>query len=306
MALRFSILTPSYNQAEFIERCIQSVLKQDVHGTQHIIMDGGSTDGTVEILKRYDSQLYAWRSEKDEGQSDALRKALDLATNEIIGWINTDDYYEPNIFGRVAEEFERHPRAVIVYGDHRQVTASGEQIRLNRHWRFDYEVCKVQTPIITNCAAFFRRDRLIECGGFDPRYHYCMDWELYIRLMAGNQQWRQIRHPLGCMTMHLLSKTATSTEKFMREIWEIRRRYFPGWSDDEIERYRKRQERRMKWHMLLDGVFFEKVWFKFVTERHYTQYFGGTPPRLPLVSRMIDRLDPVAPLTAQPDVQKNP
>jgi glycosyltransferase involved in cell wall biosynthesis len=293
MSIKFSILTPSYNQGEFLEQNIQSVLNQDVEGTQHIIMDGGSTDRTIDVLKKYDSRLFAWRSEKDKGQADALCKALDLATNEVVGWLNTDEYYEPNIFKLVANEFEKHPNAVVVYGDHRQVLATGEVIRVNRHWRFDYDVCRVQTPIITNCAAFFRRDRLIECGGFDPKYHYCMDWDLYIRLMRGNQGWCRLRRILSNFTMHPVSKTATAPEKFMAEIWDIRHREFPGMTDAQIEALRLRQVRRMKRHMLLDGVLLGKVWFKLVKERHYPQLFGFQSYRMPVISKVIDWLDPV-------------
>ena len=113
--LKFSVITPSFNNAQYIEQTIKSVLEQNYPNFEHIVIDGGSTDGTVEILKKH-SHL-KWVSEKDEGQADALNKGFRMATGDIIAWINSDDWYEPNIFGNIAEWFERNPDKNIVMGD---------------------------------------------------------------------------------------------------------------------------------------------------------------------------------------------
>jgi len=284
--MRFSILTPSYNQAAFLERNIHSVLDQDVTEVEHIVMDGGSTGSTTEILKQYGDKV-RWVSEKDNGQADALNKALAMATGDLLGWLNVDEYYEPQIFAKISEVFRQNPDVVMVYGDFRRVTASGEAIRINRQWRFDFDVCQVQTVIVQNCAAFFRRDRVIECGGFDASWHYVLDWELYLRLMRGNQKWVKLNQVLGNFTMHALAKTSSAPEEFDREIQRLRRREFPKWTDEQIEEHRLKQVRRMQMHMLMDGVLWEKIWFKLVRQAKYADVFGGAGVEVPVLSRFL-------------------
>lgn len=305
--MKFSILTPSFNQAAFLEKNIQSVLNQNVEGTQHIVMDGGSKDGSADILRRYNDKLYHWVSEKDDGQTDALSKGLAKATNEIVGWSNSDEYYEPNVFGLVRDAFEKNPDAVLVYGDFRRVTPTGETIRVNRQYSFDYDVCRIYSPIFANCAAFFRRDRMLEVGGFDPSWDYIMDWEFYIRFMRGGQRWVRIPRILGNFTMHQMSKTAiahdfntdagkarsTFQEKFAAETKRLMDREFPGVSEDELRRMRKKQMRRAMWLMMKDGVLAEKVYFKVFRQRHYAAYFGDTGDRVPVLSRVLDWVSPV-------------
>ena len=113
--MKISIITPSYNQAQFIERTILSVLNQDYKDIEYIIMDGGSTDGTVEILKKYSDHII-WKSEKDNGQSDAINKGLKMATGDIVAYLNSDDTYQPGAFKEVATFFEKNPDKKWVYG----------------------------------------------------------------------------------------------------------------------------------------------------------------------------------------------
>lgn len=292
--MRFSILTPSFNQGAFLEKNIRSVKQQDVAADQieHIIMDGGSTDGTVEVLKKYGDGLAYWVSEADGGQSDALAKALARATGDIIGWINVDEFYEPGIFRAVSDAFEQNPDAVLVYGNFRRVTPDGKTIRVNRQWRFDYDVCRTVTPTAANCAAFFRRDRLIDVGGFDSSWECIMDWEMFIRLMRGPKSWVRLDRVLGNFTMHRQSKTAMIQPKFAAEMKRLRQREFPELDDAAFDRMKRTQIRRMKRHMLLDGVIFEKVWFKLARQRHFAAYFGDSGVRLPVFSRLLDMLSP--------------
>ncbi|MCE9591745.1 MAG: glycosyltransferase [Planctomycetes bacterium] len=292
--MRFSVLTPSFNQGSFLERNIRSVLEQDVPGTEHIICDGGSKDSTVDVLKKYSDRLAYWVSEKDAGQADALNKALGKATGDIIGWINVDEYYEPNIFGLVARAFEENAMAVLVYGDYNRVDPNGKLIRVNRQYSFDYDICRVAAPIVMNCAAFFRRDRLIEVGGFDASYQFMMDWEMYVRLMRGNQGWVRLKKVLANFTMHTASKTSTLQETLYREVRRMKTREFPGVPEVEMVRKVKRAQRHMKWLMLKDGVFFEKVWFNVFRRRHFNAYFGDAATyRIPLLTPLLDIIDPV-------------
>ena len=286
--MRISILTPSFNQGKFLERNIQSVINQDATDVEHIVMDGGSTDETTAILRSHGNQI-RWVSEKDNGQGDALIKALAMASGDIVGWLNVDEYYEPHIFGKVVQAFNESPDAVLVFGDVRRVTADGSTIRINHQWRFDYKVCQVVTPIVFNCAAFFRRQHLLDCGGFDASWQYLMDWELYLRFMRGDQKWIRLNSTtLANFTMHPGSKTSLALAGFRSEIHRLHEREFPNWSQDQIHEHKRKQEWRMRYHMMLDGVIMEKIWFKVVRQRKYRDLFGGLPGKeIPVLSPFL-------------------
>lgn len=246
--MRFSILTPSFNQGQFLDRHIRSVTAQATPGVEieHIVIDGGSTDGSVEVLRRRDADLAYWQSAPDEGQSDALGQALNRATGDVVGWLNSDEFYLPGAIASVAEAFDRKPAAVLVYADYDRVTETGRLIRHTKSWRFDYDVCRVQTPIIMNCAAFLDRRRVVECGGFSRDYHYIMDWDLYTRFMTRTSQYVRLRRPLAQFTVHPESKTVVDPAAFADEISRMRAAMFPGWTEQAIASEQRRQYRRMQ------------------------------------------------------------
>src|SRR5579859_2701917 len=128
---RITIVTPSLNQAAYLERTISSVLDQGYPELEYLVFDGGSTDGSVEILRRYADQIAYWESEQDRGQSHALNKGFERATGELVGWINSDDYYRPGAFAAAAEAFEANPEAEWVCGACRYLNADGS---LNMVW----------------------------------------------------------------------------------------------------------------------------------------------------------------------------
>lgn len=178
----FSVVTPSFNQGAFIEQTIRSVLEQNYPNFEHIIFDGQSTDHTVEVLKRF--RHLTWKSEKDNGQSSALNKALRLARGDIIAWINSDDWYEPGAFLTVANFFARNPDKNIVMGDCRCLDANGRDLGVvvNDERGFE-ELRKYWKPrsIPTQPAIFFRRQLLDEVGLLDETLHYGMDFDLWLR-----------------------------------------------------------------------------------------------------------------------------
>jgi glycosyltransferase involved in cell wall biosynthesis len=181
--IKISILTPSYNQAKYLERNILSVLNQNYPSFEHIIIDGGSTDGTIDILKKYPH--LKWVSEKDNGQADALNKGLKMVAGEIIGWINSDDFYENYIFESVSEEFNDLSTQWII-GD---VTifdeGSGEKIPI-RSVPVTYRGLLKNPDIIKQPAAFFRKSFLEHSGGWDSALHMVMDYDLWLRLSKNN------------------------------------------------------------------------------------------------------------------------
>ncbi|MBD1914968.1 MULTISPECIES: glycosyltransferase family 2 protein [Cyanophyceae] len=179
MSLTFSVVTPSYNQGQFIERTIQSVLTQSGAAIEYTICDGGSTDATVNILKRYKDRL-RWVSELDDGQADAVNKGVAMTHGDIIAWLNSDDIYYPNALAKVAAAFEANPALDIVYGEADWIGENDEVLKAfpTEPWRYNRlkEVCFLCQP-----AVFFKRSMVDRYGGLDKTLQYCMDYELWLR-----------------------------------------------------------------------------------------------------------------------------
>ena len=175
-----SVITPSYNSAEFIEDAILSVSRQSNVSAEHIVVDGGSTDGTLEILKRQDQ--VKWSSESDRGQSDAINKGFLRASGALVGWLNADDYYLPGGLATIAKAAEEHPEADVIYGDCVFVDREGKIVRSKVEHEFDRSVLMYFGCYIPSTSTFFRR-RVIDSGQLlDCEYRVCMDFEYFARL----------------------------------------------------------------------------------------------------------------------------
>jgi len=200
--MKASIITPSYNQAQFVERTILSVLNQDYPDIEYIVMDGGSTDGTVDILKKY-SERIAWISEKDHGQSDAINKGLRMATGEIVAYLNSDDTYEPNAISRVVEFFQKNPEQRWVCGKCKIVDECGREIRkpITFYKNFllrNYSYKKLLTEnFISQPSTFWKTELLAEIGYFNENEHLCMDYEYWLRIGQ--------KYPAGVIDEYLAS-----------------------------------------------------------------------------------------------------
>ena len=185
---KISVVTCSYNQAEFIDDCIQSVLDQQYPNFEHIVIDGASTDGTVEKLKQY--KHLTWISEKDNGQSDALNKGFKMASGEIIAWVNSDDWYVPGTFKTVAEFFTRYPDRNVLMGDCNLVDEKGgifDKV-INHERSFDDMRCFwLPNSIPTQPAIFFRTKLFEDHGLLDTGLNYSMDYDLWLRLSQDNK-----------------------------------------------------------------------------------------------------------------------
>lgn len=180
---KISILTPSYNQGNYIEENIQAVLNQDYLNFEHIIIDGGSTDGTVEILKKYPH--LKWVSERDDGQSDALNKGLAMATGEIIGWINSDDYYEPRIFRDIADRF-KEVSVQWVIGLIKQIYEDIDLVLPIKSPEITYKRLIENPDIVKQQCTFFRKSAIESAGGWNKELYMVMDYDLWIRLSKKN------------------------------------------------------------------------------------------------------------------------
>lgn len=178
--MKLSIVTPSFNQGEFIERTIQSVITQQDDCLEYVVMDGGSTDQTLEILRQYQTHL-TWVSEPDKGQSHAVNKGIMNTSGEIIGWLNSDDIYYPQTFQKIRQFFAKHPEIDVVYGDADFIDREGKKLYRYPTERWNLQrfksVCFISQP-----ATFFRRRVVEQYGLIDESLNFCMDYEYWLRL----------------------------------------------------------------------------------------------------------------------------
>ncbi len=218
---RVSIVTPSYNQAPFLEQTIRSVLAQDHADIEYLVMDGGSTDGSVEIIQRFAGRLAHWVSERDRGQVDALNKGFARSTGDILAWINSDDLYREGAVARVAQFMQRHPEIDIVYGVCDLIDEAGRFVGRLGAPPFDL-AHELTGNLIAQPATFFRRAVYESLGGLDPRYHYAFDYAFW--LQAGMQGYHFASLPapaLAAFRMWQESKSEGSSSRFVPEMLAI-------------------------------------------------------------------------------------
>jgi len=177
-----SIVTPSYNQARFLEATIQSVLQQDYPHIEYFVIDGGSSDGSQEIIERYADRLAGWVSETDQGQTDAINKGFTRARGEVLAWLNSDDTYQPGAVREAVEYLQSHPEAGMVYGDTNFIDEDGRVIGRFPARQTDYRRLRQGYVHIPQQASFFRTELWRQVGPLDPSFYFAMDYDLWVRL----------------------------------------------------------------------------------------------------------------------------
>lgn len=229
-ALKISVITPSYNQARFIERTIKSVLSQAYPCLEYIIVDGGSTDGTISILKKYSDRI-KWVSEKDRGQTNAVNKGIKMSSGHIIGWLNSDDLYEQGALEKVNAFFLNNPSCKWATGLCRIIDADDREARryvklyknmLLRH--FNGYNTLLTTNYISQPATFLRREAFTEFGFFDEKEDRVMDYEYWLRI-GGRYAPCVVNDYLACFRVHAQSKTSGGFNKTFSDELKIARRY---------------------------------------------------------------------------------
>jgi glycosyltransferase involved in cell wall biosynthesis len=188
---KISVITPSYNQGQFIEETIKSVIEQNYPNLEYIIIDGGSTDNSVSIIKKYAKKypkIIRWVSEKDRGQSDAINKGLRMSTGEILCYLNSDDCFTKKTLFKVAEFFRKNPHAEWLTGDYKIVNDKGKEMHSSiglykKLWRkFPYKFTLLLTNYINQPSTFWKRKVYEKVGEFEVKYRYNMDFDYWIRI----------------------------------------------------------------------------------------------------------------------------
>jgi len=170
---RISIITPSYNQGQFLEETILSVLNQNYPNLEYIIIDGGSTDNSVEIIKKYEDRLAYWVSEKDRGQTHAINKGFKRATGDIVNWLNSDDLLEQGALKILAKEIEKNPAADFYFGDFSVIDSEGRKLFYRKSPPYQFATLFWGRQLSSQPAVFFRRNLLENIGYLDENLNFC-------------------------------------------------------------------------------------------------------------------------------------
>lgn len=227
---KITVVTPSFNQAEFIDATLRSVHDQQYPNLEHIVMDGGSTDGSVEVIERYADRLAHWVSEKDEGQADAIVKGFKHATGDIYAWLNSDDLYQPDTLRKVAEFFDSNPDCRVVYGNSVWIDRKGHFLRRKAEHGFNRFIWMYDHNFIPQPSTFWRADLYHQVGGLDPTFDLAMDTDLWIRfaevtkIYHSNQTWSAMRY-------YPEQKNVALRTRSDEEDRRIRSRYLPAQPD---------------------------------------------------------------------------
>jgi len=249
---KISIITPSFNQGNYIEETIRSVLLQDYPNLEYIIIDGGSIDNTLKIIKKYEPWITYWESVPDQGQSHAINKGIQKATGDWIAWLNSDDIYLENALITIASTIAQSPKptswivGTTIFTDRNLhetsqfrphlYTAPGRDVKYKQGGWIDFVCTKRSGIALPQPSSFWRRDAVIQAGGIDQTFRYVMDHELYGRLAYQGFKPLLIKHPLACFRAHQEQKTFDFPIAFWKEELNIVYSWMSQVNGDEMQK----------------------------------------------------------------------
>ncbi len=214
-----TVVINSYNQAQFLEQTIQSVLSQDYPKVEIILVDGGSTDGSLEIIHKYTDRFSWWVSEKDNGQAEGINKGLKRTKGELVAWLNSDDYFFPEAITRAVECWDSRLDVVLLYGDVMAVDENNKMI--NRMRTGDWQLSDLmEFKIINQPAVFMNQSALAESGYLDTSYHYPMDHHLWLRIVSHGKM-VHVPELWAAGRFHPAAKNVAAAAKFGEEAYRI-------------------------------------------------------------------------------------
>lgn len=215
-----SIVTPSYNQAPYIEETIRSVLAQDYPEIEYIIVDGSSADGTVDIIKKYEDNISWWVSEKDNGQTDAINKGFARARGDVLAWINSDDTYELGAVSAAAKYLQEQPEVGMVYGDCNFINQNGKVIGKFGAAQTNYRLIRQGYVHIPQQTMFFRADLWKQVGPLDPSFYFAMDYDLWTRI-SKRAEIKYVPQTWANFRLHTSGKTIMADDRCWPEMVRV-------------------------------------------------------------------------------------
>ncbi|GJQ43654.1 MAG: hypothetical protein JETCAE03_31520 [Ignavibacteriaceae bacterium] len=261
MLNKISVITPSYNSGDYIAECIQSVLAQDQIVSKHIIIDGGSKDGSLEIIESYAKQNsnIIYIAETDNGQADALNKGLALIDTPYFGWLNADDRYVPNILSQLFSltKEQNLDELSIVYGDYRLIDVKGNIIGFRKQPTFSYFDCLYSYLTIHNGAALFNTQLTKKLGGFNERLKFAMDYDLILKITKGKQV-LHIKEFISDFRLHPSSKTSNLEYVRIEETKRLRK-HFSRHNNLSIYLLNKFSLLKVVLRMFREKILFERI-----------------------------------------------
>lgn len=221
-----SIVTPSYNQGKFLEKTILSVLGQTYSSIEYIVIDGGSTDNSVDIIRKYEDRISFWLSEKDRGQSQAINKGWLRAKGSYCSYLNSDDLLQPDAVAKIVDAFSKNPDAGVVYGDSTFIDEKGQIIEQAKGTPCDFKKLLIdgQGPYIVQPSSFYSTASVRKAGYIDENLHLSMDYDLLLKL-AKNSKMMYIPEPISLFRLHSNAKSSTLAIKHWHESLKIKARY---------------------------------------------------------------------------------
>jgi len=220
-----SIVTPSFNQGQFLEDTILSVLEQGYPNLEFMIIDGGSTDQSVEIIKKYQSHLFFWVSEKDRGQTHAINKGFKRASGELVNWLNSDDMLVKGALKKLARAAFDQPDADVYYGDYKAVDGEGHLLYQRKSAPYHPDTLFWGRQLSSQPAVFFRRHLLTRFGWLNENQQFCMDTEFWIRAARNHAVFSQVTEPVGITRVHGDAKTTLMQQVLHDEHKQIVEKY---------------------------------------------------------------------------------
>lgn len=223
-----SVITPSWNSAMYLEQTILSVINQTYKNVEYIIIDGGSTDGTLEIIRKYHNAISYWVSEPDDGMYQAINKGMLRASGEIVAYLNSDDLYYPNTISRVLAQFESNPGADLIYGNLDHINEGGLRIFTKKYPAFNWKRFATSNyALIGQPAAFWRKELFEKIGPFDESMKMAADFDFFIRAgMVGRP--KHVDEVLAAFRLHPESLTSSQLNLSKDEVMRIHSKYLPG------------------------------------------------------------------------------
>jgi glycosyltransferase involved in cell wall biosynthesis len=282
---KFSIITPSFNQGAFLEQTILSVIGQRYPNLEYIIMDGGSTDNSVEIIKRYEKYITYWVSEQDNGQADAINKGFEIATGEILGWLNSDDYYLPETLNFVSDNILGNENEIL-FGNCFHFQENAERAYGSNVYKNHSEEDLLYVDYLIQPASFWTKVCWDKVGKLDTDSNYVFDWKWFIRAKLMGVNFKPVSRYLSCYRIHDNHKTGTGGEPRKKEIAEVYREYLGEEYMEYFNHYLKSHVNLKKSINRIDRLHLRSV-KNSLLKILYPKLYKIKDPKIKLIHRMI-------------------